>query len=473
MPFKYPPCVSPIGAFSASWSDKGASHTSCRLHPSVNSSRVSATERLVHSRFCGKSTSPTEAHACSSSACPSVGDVIGALLTSRDERGRLRCSAESTVLNLVFIGDSISFRSFNAAACSLIASGNVEITPPQYMGSHTKTEIYGRIHKHAKFRALRQHLVQTHSEMAAATSLTSVSARNFNVSGARMRVRLVGLKREGGSRKGPGILGDPAMDPVLESVFSDLLHHIGSCTAVLYNEGLHHHNALWSNASEHRSSVRHALGVLRRAANRSSVHVTARESSAQHFDTVVSAKRFHSLLPRGYDWPEGAPWAGLYEAVANISEARCDDTPHRKLVDWHSQTLREEVERLVQPAIPLLRWHHHTAIWHALFPRASSIVDCVHTACYTPYYWIALWEEWAAAIRGPPASVQAQSATFGARLCRNRTISHFGGGGGGGPSGGGGSGGGGGHPRRSPTHSVRKPTSLPSRYESVDGRLRM
>ena len=28
-------------------------------------------------------------------------------------------------------------------------------------------------------------------------------------------------------------------------VFSDLMTHLGSCTAVLYNEGMHHHNILW------------------------------------------------------------------------------------------------------------------------------------------------------------------------------------------------------------------------------------
>lgn len=122
---EYPPCASPLGAYSASWSDKGVSHTSCRHErlSFINRSFVSSTERLVHSSFCS----------AGGAACPSVRDIVLALLASNDERGFARCAnvSPSDTLNLVFIGDSISFRSFNAAACSLLAGKQHEISPPQ------------------------------------------------------------------------------------------------------------------------------------------------------------------------------------------------------------------------------------------------------------------------------------------------------------------------------------------------------
>ena len=128
---EYPPCASPLGAYSASWSDKGVSHTSCRHKQQsfVNRSLVSSTERLVHSSFCSSRASAS----ASGAACPSVRDIVLALLASNDERGIARCAnvSPSDTLNLVFIGDSITFRSFNAAACSLLAGKQREISPPQ------------------------------------------------------------------------------------------------------------------------------------------------------------------------------------------------------------------------------------------------------------------------------------------------------------------------------------------------------
>ena len=168
---EYPPCVSPVGAHSGSWSDKGVEHTSCRqghlqgsdgiLRVHINRSRVLAMERLVHHRFCG-------ARACTSDEgepCPSVREIILALMASSDQRGLPRCAhiSPSDPLNLVFVGDSITFRSFNAAACSLLAGGHSEVSPPQYIGSHLKTEVYKRIHGHPAFRALRRHIAGKHS----------------------------------------------------------------------------------------------------------------------------------------------------------------------------------------------------------------------------------------------------------------------------------------------------------------------
>ena len=79
----------------------------------------------------------------------------------------------------------------------------------------------------------------------------------------------------------------------------------------------------------------------------------------------------------------------------------CVETMRGK-VDWRNAFLAEEVARRRQsdPAsfgtLRLLPFHQASQRWGRLLHTRYS--DCTHPTCYTPYFWVPLWNEALSAI---------------------------------------------------------------------------
>ena len=171
------------------------------------------------------------------------------------------------VANLVFLGDSISFRTLNAASCDLRAHGATEARIPR---DHRHGRVYRRVHAHPAYATVKskiQHKYGEHYDLETiservftlplepltASSQTSNQAQHVHVraitnrsggsggsggnSSNLVEIRLVGLWRSGSTLHGPGMVGEAAM-PGTGVLFDSLMDSFGSCTAVIYNEGL-------------------------------------------------------------------------------------------------------------------------------------------------------------------------------------------------------------------------------------------
>ena len=91
----------------------------------------------------------------------------------------------------------------------------------------------------------------------------------------------------------------------------------GPCTAVMYNEGLHHHP---DAAPYFRESLRFALRRLGRAAARNRVHVSLREMTAQHFDAGLDEE---GAFPSGLGGLVRPTDASPPEVLNHTAKARC------------------------------------------------------------------------------------------------------------------------------------------------------
>ena len=382
-------------------------------------------------------------------------------------------------VNLVFIGDSIGYRSYWAATCSLLAHGAREVLPRH------DDALYQQVHRHRNFSALRQHIINqslaTHNSTVQLSNLEPLASQQFELdlderltakgrghasrsdgssggSNSSLLVRVLGIWRAGSVRQGPGIVGEAAMSHAALSVFEQTMDSFGPCTAVMYNEGLHHH----PDAAPHfRESLRFALHRLGRAAARNRVHVSLREMTAQHFDAGLDEEHSRAGLAGSYD-------ASPPEVLNHTAKARCigpgspsltSPWPASSNHDWHNTILQQaaseaalewphhahqrdtatkaaelhgisHTQRLQQPAF--LRFHDYTLAWRGTLFQG---IDCTHTTCYTPFYWMPLWHNWAAALgadrpteqavdagRGGPMVGPTQGEAYGLREALNGTV---------------------------------------------------
>ena len=304
-PLSYGPCVSPPGATGASWTMKGRRHESCRnfVELGLNSTRIAAAEQFTE-RWCKRRKGGCQSmrDVVRSFAAPRHGAKVGrhphCAAPAHPSAEDLHNRAGLPVVNLVFLGDSINFRVLSAAACDLLARGGaVEMRIPK---KFTEGYTYKELHNHSKFGALKRYTRATYGE-GSSSDLETISERHFllslrgdapktdvetnelravtinaatsaehsmrdlgtpsNSSSERqlVQVRVIGLWRSFSALHGPGLVGEPAManqdasfGPDGEknedewggmlSVFDDLFDYFGGCTAVLFNDGLHHHN---------------------------------------------------------------------------------------------------------------------------------------------------------------------------------------------------------------------------------------
>lgn len=259
-PLKYEACASPAGATGGSWTMKGKERETCLNGPAldVNMTRLKATEQSVDD-WCARTNKIGR--------CKSILDIVLALTAPFRRRhgphDDLRCAARAPiehfeghmVVNLVFLGDSISLRTLNAAACDLHAHGLLQARIPRDY-RHGRT--YHRVHAHPAFATVHKLLnakYGEHKDLETITERTfvlplelvtaahppleqvraSADANNANKSGEEIVIRLVGLWRSGSTLHGPGMVGEPGIP---STIFEDLMASFGSCTAVIYNEGL-------------------------------------------------------------------------------------------------------------------------------------------------------------------------------------------------------------------------------------------
>ena len=82
-------------------------------------------------------------------------------------------------VNLVFIGDSIGYRSYWAATCSLLAHGAREVLPRH------DDALYQQVHRHRNFSALRQHIINqslaTHNSTVQLSNLEPLASQQFEL----------------------------------------------------------------------------------------------------------------------------------------------------------------------------------------------------------------------------------------------------------------------------------------------------
>ena len=309
--------------------------------------------------------------------------INGTLLAERAAATRARCAAvggscrgmldivralldwRAGACNVVFIGDSLTLRSYHAALCDLQLAGarharqytapSLEWSFVSGLANQSQVDVRGNLTEKQK------------------SDLQTTEEAVFTI--GNRTVRLLFVWRAGGSRRGPGLCGDAATAPeALRHVCRDLLASLGPCTATLYNEGVHH-NANTSSLAEYGSSLRHMLTMLHTVHRRTGALGFARETSAQHFVTPEA--------PPGHE--------GTYD-FANLS-AGCSDTAARTTNGlWYNAVLRTEATRSNVSVVP---FHNATRSWGSLiFQKHRDALDCTHATCYTPHYWAPLWESW-------------------------------------------------------------------------------
>ena len=134
-------------------------------------------------------------------------------------------SKACTTVTIIFIGDSVSMRTFSAAACSLQHDGGVEVDK---LRSRQQGAAYRFIHNHPAFGYLRAHGARTASDRATSyREMELINERHFAFA-SNLTVRLVGIWQAGGWKHGVGLMGDASTQEQSTALFRDLLVSFGS-----------------------------------------------------------------------------------------------------------------------------------------------------------------------------------------------------------------------------------------------------
>lgn len=320
----------------------------------VNRTRLTQAEELVRSLYEREG------------ACSAMATVAQTLQQLRNRRHSTLDQYNST---LVFIGDSITLRVYNAARCELAQVGFREIrAAPIVRPFITQHHSYSQLHAH-------MNATSRSTEHQAFGKFGTVYTRDLQLSAEThfalhdgTILTLVFLWRAGGERRGPGLCGDASTPHALLSVCLDLLRSFGPNTCVLYNEGIHHNNRT-STRSAFRSSVSHMCRLLYKLRLQTGALALVRETAAQNFPTPTA--------PPGYE--------GEFE-FASSGHACISPPPASK--NWHNEVLWDEATSWNLSIVP---FYESTLFRGSVLFTQSKTLDCTHEICYTPAYYGPLW----------------------------------------------------------------------------------
>ncbi|EOD11794.1 hypothetical protein EMIHUDRAFT_437460 [Emiliania huxleyi CCMP1516] len=326
--------------------------------------------------------------------CSSIPDVIATLR----KKTRTRCVKSPAI---VFIGDSVTVQSWNAAQCSLRQAGLKRCPDSTFRNESA----LGYVMKHHGWNALKEHLqhsalvtsndsadtairkllkqsgqqaiVQSYQDdaqyvkEARFTSSTSCAADTANV------VRVLLVWRAGGRRRGPGLVASRDAPKEARAVFKDLmLKNVGSCAVTVYNEGLHHRSD-FSNRTIFADSVRHVLRTLDQLAQPSGPFAMAREISTQHFaGTTDGSGRFDRRAPAGQH----------KKADQQILPPSCEVIHGGAANTGEYNTILKREVALTRN----VRFVPYAAATHAWGVGKSG--DCTHFSCYSPLQYAPIWD---------------------------------------------------------------------------------
>ena len=368
--------------------------------------------------------------------------------------------AEALTCSVVFVGDSHTYQAFDAAACNLRDTLRPEqrrklevVNPlPKYRGA--LQELFWRdwgLWPVARAQEAIPLLLNRSSGSAMNGSSRSRQSSQLEHQLPPMAVDLsIAFLPRSGRRSFAVDFADMPKDrphliplhPLLANRSGDLMderllalmfHKLGSCTLLLWNEGMHagrlppsevHENYRYVLSSFGRAvaaaaTTSMAKGDVTGAVARSPSHgnapiLLAWEVIAQHFRTPTGDGLYeHSSigLHIGHASPstranttkvstaELAALARLAHALQMPDNKTCTDT-RADVIDWRNAILIEEVKAARRGAssplqVRLLPFHRYSQPWGATLHRWRS--DCSHV-CYTPYYYVPLWHEMYAAV---------------------------------------------------------------------------
>ena len=162
--------------------------------------------------------------------------------TLQQLRNRRNLTLDQYNSTLVFIGDSITLRVYNAARCELAQVGFREIRAAPivlpFITQHPQHHRYSQLRAHMKATSTENQTFGTEFGTAYTTDLQVSAETHFALLDGTF-LTLVFLWRAGGERRGPGLCGDASTPHALLSVCMDLLRSFGPNTCVLYNERGH------------------------------------------------------------------------------------------------------------------------------------------------------------------------------------------------------------------------------------------
>ena len=291
---------------------------------------------------------------------------------------------------LLFVGDSISVQAMMGAQCHLRDAG----AERQLHSNLSARAILRRQPGFAKFTAWYAKRFR-----GWATDATELEEKVFQLPGGAGHpptdILLARLQRAGSAERGPGVVG--SKESPAPELFRNLVRELGSCTVVVYNEGLHHGSGLPSleqQQAHFRSSVEYAMSsfasIARDVAAPSTVGpvFAAWEIVAQHFDTPARDGLYESRV--GFNPRADHTLMSYYVSKTfKYSHATCVDTA-ANFTDWRNTFLLDAARK--RNEIDWLEgFHQSSQAWGPLLHVQTG--DCTHVWCYTPYFFADLWLE--------------------------------------------------------------------------------
>jgi len=282
-------------------------------------------------------------------------------------------------LNVVFIGDSMSKQSYFAFICELEYYGAIPIhinynndTAKHYIQNHRNYKdlinyddsvVYNLDHNHYEHKYQINFTMFKHNDKTRIMLHTLFIWRNKGGAGSLLNDVYnndyvnVNLHKEVSSNT-----SQQDNSKIIQPFLSLLTNYFNSRTLILYNEGLHHNSpdALYQ-------SLKFPLNIFESLASDYGPFFLIRESNSVHFQVLNNND--------------------TYQAT-DFTKKHCIRSIKNNAKKWRNQMIQIHLRRASR-IIFFVPFYASTTIWEDdlhFFP------DCLHPGCYTPFYWLSLFD---------------------------------------------------------------------------------
>jgi hypothetical protein len=161
---------------------------------------------------------------------------------------------------------------------------------------------------------------------------------------------------------------------IIQPFLSLLTKYFNSRTLVLFNEGLHHHNPeTFHQSLQFPLTIFQSLSQGRSSNNDNNNYngpfFLIRESNSVHFQELLNNN------------------GNITYKSANSTVKHCIQSMINTK-KWRNEIIQKNLKRKASSALLFIPFYASTTIWEYdlhFFP------DCLHPGCYTPFYWLSLF----------------------------------------------------------------------------------